>query len=85
MNKGKRKRAGRPPSRSITKPALLKAVKIVGSTNLALEIGVSNSKISDWLYTDIQIPAHHIPKIVKATKGQVRPEELRPDVYIIEG
>ena len=77
----KEKRSGRPPSRPITKPALMKAVKFVGgTTKLCLAIGVSDGKVSNWLYTDEKVPAHHVPKIVVATQGKIRPEELRPDI-----
>ena len=71
--------------RAITKTALKKAVDIVGGvTNLAIDIGISQSKDSQWLYTDAQIPCHHVPKIVEATNWKVKPEELRPDVYVIK-
>lgn len=71
--------------RPITKPALKKAVDILGGvTNLALELQVSHGNVSDWLYTDQKVPCHHVPKIVEATKWKVKPEELRPDVYIIK-
>jgi len=79
------KKTGRPPAKPFTKPALLKAIKIVGGvTNLSIDIRVSQSAVSKWLHTDAKIPSHHVPKIVRATKGQVRPDELRPDVYIVE-
>lgn len=82
--KSTRKRGGQ-TSRKIKKPALAKAIDIVGGvTNLSLDIGVDYTSISKWLYTDMRIPAHHVPKIVKATNGKIRPEELRPDVYIID-
>jgi len=78
----KKKKRGRQPSNKVTKPALAKAIKIAGGvTNLAVDIGISHACVSTWLYTDEKIPAHHVPKIVAATKGQVKPEELRPDVY----
>jgi DNA-binding transcriptional regulator YdaS (Cro superfamily) len=85
MSTAYKKRAGRPPSKTITKPALLRAIELVGgSTNLCLEIGIptANGKMSEWLYTETKIPAHHVHKIVAATKGEVRPEELRPDVFV---
>lgn len=51
---------------------------------MSLDIGVHPNKISQWLYEDQKIPAHHVPKIVKATQGIVRAEELRPDVFVFE-
>ena len=83
MNKSGSK-GGPKPTRKITKEALKRAIDIVGGvTNLSLDIGVSPSSVSDWLYTDLKVPCHHVPAIVRATKGKVKPEELRPDVYII--
>ena len=84
MNKKKKWKTGRTTKRKIKKPALLKAIKIAGGFKaLALDTGVTQCRFSTWLYTNEQIPSHHVPKIVIATKGKVRPEELRPDVYII--
>ena len=72
-------------SRNIAHPALLKAIEIVGGvTNLSLEIGVPHSNISSWLYGDRDIPPKYVPKIVEATNWKVKPEELRPDVYVIK-
>lgn len=84
MSKSKSK-GGPKPKRKITKTALKKAIDIVGGvTNLALDVGVSPANVSDWLYTDLKVPCHHVPKIVEATNWKVKPEELRPDVYIIK-
>lgn len=75
--------AGRPTKKKITKPALARAAEIVGGvTSLALEIGIDQSCVSSWLYTHEKIPAHHVHKIVIATGGVIRPEELRPDVFV---
>ena len=75
--------AGRPTKKKITKPALKRASEIAGGvTNLALKIGVDQSCVSSWLYTHEKIPAHHVHKIVIATDGEIRPEELRPDVFV---
>jgi DNA-binding transcriptional regulator YdaS (Cro superfamily) len=77
----KEKTRGRPPTRPVTKSALMEAVKIVGgTTKLCVAVGVSDGKVSNWLYTAEKIPAHHVPKIVLATRGKIRPEELRPDI-----
>jgi DNA-binding transcriptional regulator YdaS (Cro superfamily) len=81
MDEGKRKKVGRSTTRKITKLALKKAVDIVGGvTNLSLDIQVGHARVSAWLYTDERIPAEHVIKIVRATKGKVRPEELRSDI-----
>ena len=79
------KNRGRPPSKKVKNLALKRAVDVVGgTTNLSLDIGVHPNKISQWLYEDQKIPAHHVPKIVKATQGIVRAEELRPDVFVFQ-
>lgn len=77
------KKLGRPTKRKIKKPVLAKAIEIVGGvTHLASHIEVDQSCISVWLYTEEKIPAHHVHKIVIATDGEIRPEALRPDVFI---
>lgn len=82
MRNDKKKTVGRPPSKPVSNRALMKAIKIIGSiNNLSLETGISKQSISKWLYDpSIKIPAHQVPKIVIATNGKIRPEELRPDV-----
>jgi DNA-binding transcriptional regulator YdaS (Cro superfamily) len=81
MERKKTVKRGRPPSGKVMKKALKKAVDIVGGvTNLAVDIDVDHAAISKWLYTRKPIPPKHVPKIVIATKGKVRPEELCPDI-----
>ena len=77
------KKRGRPAQRDAKNLALERALTIVGSTKrLALEIGVHSNTVSDWLYRERKIPAHHVHKIVHATRGAVKAEELRPDVFV---
>jgi DNA-binding transcriptional regulator YdaS (Cro superfamily) len=79
------KKRGRPTAKEVKNLALKRAVDFVGgTTNLSLDIGVHPNKISQWLYEEQKIPAHHVPKIVKATQGVVKAHELRPDVFMLE-
>lgn len=85
MDNKEHKKRGRPALRTVTNIALKRAVELVGGAkNLSLDIGVHANKISAWLYNDQKIPAYHVHKIVKATKGLVKAEELRPDVFVLE-
>lgn len=43
-------------------------------------LGVSQSALWQWGLPDRKVPAEHCPAIERLTKGQVRCEELRPDV-----
>lgn len=64
------------------KAALHRAAEIVGGqAALATAIGMEDRRrVWPWFNTDRQVPAEHCPAIEKATNGQVRCEELRPDV-----
>lgn len=66
----------------IEKAALHRAAEIVGGqAALAAAIGMEDRRrVWPWFNTDRQVPAEHCPAIEKATNGQVRCEELRPDV-----
>jgi hypothetical protein len=76
------KTRGRPTQKKIQNIALKGAIDLVGGAKeLALQIGIHPNKLSVWLYGDQKIPAHHVPKIVQATQGVVKAEELRPDVF----
>lgn len=78
-----RRRSGRPPRRPVTKPKLMKAINLIGGvTKLSLELNISQGIISTWLYTNMKIPAHHVSKITIATKGKIKQEDLRPDIFI---
>ena len=57
-----------------------KAIAILGSqTALAAACGVSQAAVVKWLNGG-KMDVRHIPHIIRATGGAVRPEELRPDV-----
>jgi DNA-binding transcriptional regulator YdaS (Cro superfamily) len=69
-----------------TQDVVKKAVTIVGGgTQLAIKLGVTPGAVTQWcLPSDNkfyrQIPVIRCPQIEQATGGQVRCEELRPDV-----
>ena len=55
---------------------------LVDRTNKALaqSLGVSQVMISQWKTGARRVPAEICPQIERATNGQVRCEDLRPDV-----
>ncbi|RJF99048.1 transcriptional regulator [Noviherbaspirillum saxi] len=61
--------------------ALQKAIEIVGSaTALASALDLTKGAISQWKDEGRKIPAEHCPTIERVTAGQVKCEDLRPDV-----
>ncbi len=75
-------KGGRPTTRVVTKPYLMKAIKIVGSVGKLANLSeVQQSVISMCLYTERKIPANSVNLIVKATNGGVKAWQLRPDVF----
>jgi DNA-binding transcriptional regulator YdaS (Cro superfamily) len=61
--------------------ALDKAVAKLGSMqSLAAPLGVTKGAVSQWKMPGRRIPAEHCPTIEKLTDGDVRCEQLRPDV-----
>ncbi|TFF00758.1 helix-turn-helix domain-containing protein [Histophilus somni] len=57
-----------------------KTINLVGTqTKLAKLCGVSQPSISIWLKGG-KMDVKYIPHIIKATQGEVTPEDLRPDV-----
>ncbi len=59
-----------------------KAIKIIGSQRALGELcgGISKGAVSQWKDQDRRVPAEYCPLIERATGGQVRCEDLRPDV-----
>jgi DNA-binding transcriptional regulator YdaS (Cro superfamily) len=58
-----------------------RAAEIIGSqAALALVCGVSRGAVNQWKDEGRRVPAEYCPAIERATKGQVRCEELRPDI-----
>lgn len=61
--------------------ALNKAVSIVGSMQaMADELGITKGAIGQWKEEGRQVPSDHCPAIERLTSGQVRCEQLRPDI-----
>lgn len=61
--------------------ALEKAVSQLGSMQaLADKLGVTKGAVSQWKLDGRRVPAEHCPQIERLTAGEVRCEELRPDV-----
>lgn len=61
---------------------LEKAVSLLGGqTKLAKELGVKQQNVWSWLRIAKKIPAEVCIPIEKATQGQVKKEELRPDIF----
>lgn len=57
-----------------------RAAQILGNQReLAKAMGVTPGRVTQWLTTD-RIVADYCPRIERLTNGQVRCEELRPDV-----
>lgn len=52
-----------------------------GQVSLAKAIGATQQHIWNWLNRDKQVPADRVLPIVSAVRGQVRPYDLRPDIY----
>ncbi|WP_019700416.1 helix-turn-helix domain-containing protein [Paracidovorax oryzae] len=60
---------------------IAKAARIVGSQRaLAAALGVTKGAVWQWKEDDRQVPAEHCPHIERLTSGNVRCEDLRPDV-----
>lgn len=58
-----------------------RAASIVGSqVALAVLLGVTKAAVNQWKDDGRKVPAEHCPPIERATKGQVRCEDLRPDI-----
>lgn len=58
------------------------AIKLVGGYQaLADELDVSTSYVYKWAEGKRKIPAHLVTKIVRLTKGKIKAEQLRPDIF----
>lgn len=61
--------------------ALEKAASIIGSLQaLAEKLDVTKGAVGQWKLPGRRVPAEHCPAIERLTDGQVRCEQLRPDV-----
>ncbi|MHB1750708.1 MAG: helix-turn-helix domain-containing protein [Acidithiobacillus sp.] len=62
--------------------AVERAVFICGSqAALARACGVTQAHVWNWLHRDKVLPGERAIQIEKATLGQVRREEIRPDLW----
>jgi DNA-binding transcriptional regulator YdaS (Cro superfamily) len=58
-----------------------RAARVVGSqTALAAALKVTKAAVGQWKDAGRRVPAEHCPDIERLTGGQVRCEDLRPDV-----
>jgi len=63
------------------KTPIERAADIVGSqVALSKELHVSKALVSLWVNGASRVAAQHCPLIERLTDGQVRCEELRPDI-----
>lgn len=63
------------------KNPLGRAIQSAGSINkLAMVLGVSKGAVWQWGLPGRKVPAEHCPAIERITGGDVRCEQLRPDV-----
>lgn len=61
--------------------AVKQAAKLVGGVSaLARLVGVSGPAVTQWTTGFRQVPAERCPLIERATEGEIRCENLRPDV-----
>lgn len=54
--------------------------KTNSQADLAKELGVTPGAVSQWVSGTTEVAAERCPAIERATGGQVRCEDLRPDV-----
>ncbi len=60
---------------------LERAARLLGSqVALANALGVTKAAVGQWRDPGRRVPAEHCPHIERLTGGEVRCEELRPDV-----
>lgn len=55
------------------------AVKIIGRMELAKKLGITPQAISQWR----KVPANHAVAISMLTGGEIKPVDLRPDVFSV--
>ena len=59
---------------------ILKAVNLCkGQSALARTCGVSQAAVGKWL-NGAKMDVKYVESIVRATNGEIKPEDLRPDV-----
>ncbi|EUD07854.1 helix-turn-helix domain-containing protein [Providencia alcalifaciens] len=61
--------------------AIKNAIDIVGTQKkLGEACGLTQQAIFKWLHNKAKVSPEYIPLIVKATNGQVRAQDIRPDL-----
>ena len=67
------------------KENIRKAVKIAGGqVALAKAIKVSQPRVWNWIHRDHCVPAKFVLPICEAIDYQLKPSDLRPDVFLYE-
>ncbi|MGC0890434.1 helix-turn-helix domain-containing protein [Pantoea agglomerans] len=63
---------------------IAQVIKIVGSqSKLADRVGVSQVSVSRWLYNKKKVSPRYVPALVKASKGEIKPYQIRPDLPML--
>lgn len=63
---------------------LKKAIDLAGGqTQLSKAINVSQPRLWNWLNRDKIVPAEFVRPICQAVQDQIKPHELRPDIFLI--
>ncbi len=65
------------PFNSTMNEGLRKALQLVGTANLARQLGIRSQAVSQWR----RVPAERVLAVEQATGGRVTRHELRPDLY----
>ena len=61
--------------------AIMAAIKLIGSQKkLADFCGVTQQAVGKWLRNKAKVSPERVPLIVKATKGQIKSYQIRPDM-----
>ena len=66
----------------MAKEALELAISLIGGqTPLAVACGVTQPYVWNWLNRDGRVPAEYVIKICQSVNFEIRPHDLRPDIY----
>lgn len=68
------------PDQALDKAIAHPNIRTMENLGAQLGGGISKGAVSQWKLPDRQIPAEYCPTIEGLTNGDVRCEELRPDV-----
>ncbi|NBM55819.1 helix-turn-helix domain-containing protein [Proteus sp. G2669] len=61
--------------------AIKNAIDIVGTQKkLGEACGLTQQAVFKWLHNKAKVSPEYIPLIVKATNGQIRAKDIRPDL-----